>query len=102
MPVSSGERCQYLRGFDEASANMAEWVKREYGKGAIDRAGRYLAEWWVSDGEDLDIDKWHDAFATVENWRACHGLPLNVIQAGLRGRIRRVKQEVSSTGFLGH
>lgn len=27
----------------------------------------------------------------VKNWRFCHALPLNVIQAGLRGRIRRMR-----------
>jgi ppGpp synthetase/RelA/SpoT-type nucleotidyltranferase len=71
---------------------MAEWVKREHGKGVIDRAGRLLMEWWTSP-DDLEFEKWNPAYSVVQNWRTCHVLPLNVIQAGLRGRIRRVEQK---------
>jgi len=77
---------------------MTDWVKREAGKGEIDRAGRFLMKWWISEEEEYEEDsealgKWNEAFQVVENWRACHGLPLNVIQAGLRGRTRRVEQK---------
>ena len=40
----------------------------------------------------MPMERWNPAFHIVDNWRACHGLPLNVIQAGLRGRIRRLNQ----------
>jgi ppGpp synthetase/RelA/SpoT-type nucleotidyltranferase len=50
-------------------------------------------EWWTSP-EDMHFDKWNPAYQVVKNWRACHGLPLNVIQAGLRQRIRRIEQNV--------
>jgi hypothetical protein len=72
--------------------DMAEWVKRENGKGTIDRAGKLLVEWWNSPIDDMPREKWTPAFHIVDNWRASHGLPLNVIQAGLRGRIGRVEQ----------
>jgi ppGpp synthetase/RelA/SpoT-type nucleotidyltranferase len=72
---------------------MAEWIKCEHGKGAIDRAGRLLMEWWTSPAEAMDVAKWNTAYSVVENWRTCHVLPLNVIQAGLRGRVRRVEQK---------
>jgi hypothetical protein len=72
---------------------MAEWVKRESSKGAIDRAGQFLVGWWNDPSDDMPMEKWTPAFHIVDNWRACHGLPLNVIQAGLRGRIRRVEQK---------
>jgi hypothetical protein len=68
---------------------MAEWVKREQGKGAINRAGKILLEWWTSP-EDMELEPWSAAYRLVKNWRLCHALPLNVIQAGLRGRIRRM------------
>jgi putative GTP pyrophosphokinase len=68
---------------------MAEWVKREHGKGAINRAGKVLLEWWVSP-DDMDLEPWAAVYRLVKNWRLCHALPLNVIQAGLRGRIRRM------------
>ena len=76
---------------------MFEGVKREYGKGEIDRAGHFLKEWWISENfedykEGEGLRKWNEAFRVVENWRTCHGLPLNVIQAGLRVRVRRVER----------
>jgi putative GTP pyrophosphokinase len=73
--------------------DVAEWVKRDHGKGTIDRAGKFLLEWWSNPDVDIPLEDWSPAFQIVENWRACHGLPLNVIQAGLRGRIRRAKQD---------
>ena len=48
----------------------------------------------VSEEDTKDLRAWNRAYAVVENWRTCHGLPLNVIQAGLRGRTRRVEQNV--------
>jgi len=72
---------------------MAEWVKRQYSKGGIDRAGRILMEWWTTPGDNMGLEEWNTAYAVVQNWRTCHALPLNVIQAGLRGRIRRVEQD---------
>ena len=77
------------RGADD----MTEWVKRENGKGAIDRAGKRLMEWWSSPKDDMPTEEWSPIYDIVANWRACHGLPLNVIQAGLRARIRRLKQK---------
>jgi len=71
--------------------DMTEWVKRENGKGGIDRAGQLLVKWWISE-EDMPAEKWAPSYHIVTNWRACHILPLNVIQAGLRARIRRVEQ----------
>lgn len=74
---------------DYLGDDMAEWVKREHGKGAINRSGEILLKWWTST-EDLDLEPWSIAYGMVKNWRLCHALPLNVIQAGLRGRIRRM------------
>jgi putative GTP pyrophosphokinase len=70
---------------------MAEWVKRERGKGAINRAGKVLLEWWITPGDGMDLESWSFSYGMVKNWRLCHALPLNVIQAGLRGRIRRMR-----------
>ena len=67
------------------SDDMAEWIKREHGKGAIDRAGKLLMDWWTTPRDEMELDKWIAAYSVVENWRTCHVLPLNVIQAGLRG-----------------
>jgi ppGpp synthetase/RelA/SpoT-type nucleotidyltranferase len=72
--------------------DMMDWVKRENSKGAIDRAGQRLMQWWTTPNEDMPTEEWSPIYHVVDNWRACHGLPLNVIQAGLRARIRRLKQ----------
>jgi hypothetical protein len=71
--------------------DMAEWAKREHGKAEIDRSGQALIPWWI-DGTDVkDLDY---RFSVVENWRTCHGLPLNVFQAALRSRAQRVEKGV--------
>lgn len=70
---------------------MAEWVKREYGKGEIDRAGAYLVPWWIGDEATVppEIEK---TYPIVQNWRTSHGLPLNVFQAALRSRTKRLRR----------
>jgi ppGpp synthetase/RelA/SpoT-type nucleotidyltranferase len=76
---------------------MFEWIKCEYGKGVIDRAGRFLVDWWLGPDptpKDLDVDQWHKSFQVIENWRSCHSLPLNVVQSGLRQRAQKVEREV--------
>jgi hypothetical protein len=73
-----------------------EWVKREHGKGEIDRAGKLLA-WWWEDATREDKNNKHDlnkAYILAENWRSSHGLPLNAFQSVLRGRANRVEQHV--------
>ncbi|HKF51612.1 MAG TPA: RelA/SpoT domain-containing protein [Candidatus Acidoferrales bacterium] len=83
-----------FRYASEPSDDMTEWVKCDSGKGAIDRAGSSLVDWWVSVEAPTDYSAWHAAFAVVENWRACHALPLNVIQRALRGRAQRIEPKV--------
>jgi Region found in RelA / SpoT proteins len=68
-------------------ADMAEWVKREYGKGEIDRAGNLLVPWWKGGQQP---DHLGSLYMIVQNWRTSHGLPLNVFQAGLRQRTTRM------------
>jgi Region found in RelA / SpoT proteins len=69
---------------------MAEWVKRDHSKGTIDRSGQILIPWWTDLNVHMD-QRLLDAYKVVENWRTCHGLPLNVVQAVLRGRAQRVQ-----------
>lgn len=79
---------------DAECDDMIEWVKCENGKGAIDRAGQYLADWWIGDVAPEDYDKWSQAIDVVENWRACHALPLNVVQKALRDRAQKIEPKV--------
>jgi hypothetical protein len=74
---------------------MAEWVKREHTKGAIDRAGDELLPWWIASPENpVKLENLGILYGIVQNWRTSHGLPLNVIQAGLRFRAKGVDPKV--------
>ncbi len=79
-----------MAGQDCLDDDMAEWVKRKYGKSEIDRAGALLVPWWRGGPNPEGLER---AFTIVENWRTCHGLPLNVFQAGLRSRVKRVEED---------
>jgi macrodomain Ter protein organizer (MatP/YcbG family) len=78
--------------WDEAGGNcddMVEWVKREHGKGAIDRAGLALAIWWkgIAAPEPPNLVESVDI---VRNWRASHAMPLLTFRMGLTKRARRI------------
>jgi hypothetical protein len=85
--------CASLTSFEQADEDMAEWVKREFGKGQIDRAGSLLVPWW-SNPNPGQPEGFSDAVRIVLNWRSSHGLPLNVFQATLRLRAKRVEPNV--------
>ena len=80
--------CQKQPNAIESSC-MAEWVKREHGKGEIDRAGRLLVPWWRD--KTLVDDTIGTAFGVVENWRTSHAMPLLTFRMGLTKRARRVE-----------
>lgn len=73
---------------------MGEWAKREYGKGEIDRAGSLLMPWWSDPDPIAEPKGFSGALQVVLNWRSSHGLPLNVFQATLRLRAKRVERDV--------
>lgn len=56
-------------------------VKPEYDRMDVNSAGRKIAAGQGDDG----------AYSVFNNWRACHGYPLNTFQANLRGKIKRLK-----------
>lgn len=79
----------------EENVDMVEWIKCEYGKGVIDRAGETLIDWWVGDDpKPTDYEAWDNALQVIGNWRACHSLPLNIVQKGLRDRARKIEPKV--------
>jgi hypothetical protein len=49
---------------------MAQFAKRAFGKGEIDRAGQLLNIWWNSPGASIYEDRFTKAFVIAENWRA--------------------------------
>src|SRR5262249_4995050 len=79
----------------ESGEDMAEWNKREFSKGQIDRAGLFLAEWWrrvgVESDPEVDREQLRHAWHVAQNWRTCHTYPLNAFQVNLRARAKRVE-----------
>lgn len=71
------------------SSNMAEWVKREFGKSEIDRAGAHLVPWWTN--QSPAPEELGRAFIIIQNWRTSHAFPLNTFQMGLRKRAKRIQ-----------
>lgn len=62
---------------------MAIWVKREYSKTRIDRAGEVL----ITNGRPpRDL---YEALLIVNNWRASHAFPLNTFQIATRRLARQ-------------
>lgn len=70
---------------------MAEWVRREYSKGDIDRAGALLLPWWTF--KKPPPEELGKAFMIVQNWRTSHAFPLNTFQMGLRKRAKRFQPD---------
>src|SRR5580765_5886299 len=84
----------------ESEFDMAEWVKRDFSKGDIDRAGDVLRRWWVGVPvrmmRDLDPQEqsnigwaWHIA----DNWRSSHAMPLLTFRMSLSQRAKRVQKD---------
>lgn len=72
------------------------WAARIYGKGRIDRAGRALAspEASAADGEFVDyvqrLIQREEDIRIVDNWRACHAYPLQVVKMTLLNRAKKI------------
>jgi ppGpp synthetase/RelA/SpoT-type nucleotidyltranferase len=60
------------------------WIERQFSKGEINRAGRMLAE----TGVEPDIRA--KAIAVLDNWRACHAYPLQIIKMTLLNRAKKI------------
>ncbi len=69
---------------------MTEWVKREHGKGEIDRVGALLLPWWTG-AVSKDPDNLGSAWRIIQNWRASHAMPLLTFRMGLAQRAKRVE-----------
>jgi RelA/SpoT family protein len=72
---------------------MAEWVKRQYTKGEIDKAGALMVPWWKGNTYGKQPEGFGRAAVIVFDWRASHAMPLNVFQKTLRGRAQRVEPD---------
>ncbi len=67
---------------------MTTWVRREYTKSDIDRAGEHLIPWWKREvAAPLDLGQ---AYMIIENWRTSHARPLLAFRIGLERRAKRI------------
>lgn len=69
--------------------DMAVWVKSNFSKADINRAGKALVEWWKSP-EAETTKEIRDAYAVVENWRTSHAYPLLTFRMNLVQRAEKV------------
>ncbi|HHB77039.1 MAG TPA: (p)ppGpp synthetase [Desulfobulbus sp.] len=60
------------------------WPTPIYSKSKVNKAGKIL----VNLDDHLDDFMW--AFDVVNNWRACHGYPINTFQATLRQKLKNI------------
>ncbi|HEV3252951.1 MAG TPA: RelA/SpoT domain-containing protein [Candidatus Acidoferrales bacterium] len=60
------------------------WTQRQYSKGDIDRAGRALVT-LAKDDPAREL-----AITVVDNWRACHSYPLQIIKMTLFRRAKKI------------
>jgi hypothetical protein len=99
--VEQGNQCISLAPEEQSDAwweHMA-WAARIYGKGQIDRAGRSLASPQVLDSEGEFVDyvariiQREEDIRIVDNWRACHAYPLQVVKMTLLNRAKKIDPE---------
>jgi putative GTP pyrophosphokinase len=62
------------------------WPKPEFTKNQINKAGTIF----LSGTGDLEKIVW--AFTVLDNWRSCHGYPINTFQATLRQKLKNIDQ----------
>ena len=72
---------------------MAEWARREYGKGDIDKSAQLLLPWWRGEQTVMSDGEFFNAYEIIQNWRMSHAFPLNTFQMGLRQRAKRLDSE---------
>lgn len=60
------------------------WPTPQYSKSQVTRAGKTFLE------PTTGVDEWLKAYVVIENWRACHGYPINTFQATLRNKLKNI------------
>lgn len=73
------------------------WASPRYDREEINRAGKVLVREMEADdtpwGGGIErYTEWNKALEIINNWRSCHGYPLNTFQVNLRNSARSVDQ----------
>lgn len=78
---------------EELSPDAMAWSECQYSREQINVAGRTLVRLFNIPVEDWSHKDWDDndgMVPVINNWRACHAYPLNVLQTNLRRAARRI------------
>jgi len=84
LPYEVQECSRYLPQAEIQWWDSMAWAARIFSKGRIDRAGRGLLEL------PPDDPRREAEVAVVDNWRACHAYPLQVIKMTLLNRAKKI------------
>ncbi len=83
------------------ATTMAEWIRPQDSRSAINRAGLTLASWWrglpkrrLVDMPPEESDRVIQSVRVLNDWRASHAMPLLTFRMVLTGRARRVDSKV--------
>ena len=75
---------------------MAAWVKPEYSREEINRAGKKILEFRDGAVEDMSWHEFNDALGVINNWRSSHGYPLFC----LRVNLARVAKKIDPNALI--
>ncbi len=62
------------------------WPKPKYSRSKVNGAGKVLIQ------EPVDVAEWSNATEVLNNWRSCHGYPINTFQATLRDKLASIDE----------
>ena len=65
------------------------WPTPEYSKSQVNKAGKIF----VNLSADRDLEEFLWAFDVLNNWRSCHGYPINTFQATMRQKLKSVNPD---------
>jgi Region found in RelA / SpoT proteins len=74
-------------------SDIMAWASPKHSREEVNRAGKVLVSELYSDLEDGDFitdAEWAHSLEVINNWRSCHGYPLNTFQLNLRKAARRI------------
>jgi hypothetical protein len=72
------------------------WPKPTFSKNQVNKAGQILIE------RRPDLERLWWAVEVLNNWRSCHGYPINTFQSTLREKLKLVDPEALVTQGAGH
>jgi hypothetical protein len=68
------------------------WPTPKYSRSQVNKAGKIITT-FDSPKRRFDVDDFIWAFEVVDNWRSCHGYPINTFQATLRQKLKSIDKK---------